>query len=119
MGYSQVPGVDFTENFAPVVNDVTFSLALTRRMLENLDSMLMDVETAFLYGDLDEEIYMEEPVGLNEVYQNLINKNETCFLLEKGIYGLCQVARQFWKIFVQEMNKLDSEISPADSCLLY
>ena len=62
---------------------------------------------------------MEEPVGLNEVYQHLINKNETCFLLEKGIYGLCQVARQFWKIFVQEMNKLDSEISPADSCLLY
>ena len=38
-------------------------------MDENLDSMLMDVATAFLYGDLDEEIYMEVPVGLNEVYQ--------------------------------------------------
>ena len=37
----------------------------------------MDVETAFLYGDLDEEINMEVPVGLNEVYPNSINENET------------------------------------------
>ena len=53
-GYSQVPCIDFTENFAPVVNDVTCRIALTRMMVENLDSMLMDVETSFLYGDLDE-----------------------------------------------------------------
>ena len=37
----------------------------------------------------------------------------------KGIYGLCQVARQFWKKSLKEMNKLDFEISPADPCLLY
>ena len=41
--------------------------------------MVMDVETAFLYGDLDEEIYLEVPVRLNEVYPNSINENETCF----------------------------------------
>ena len=58
-------------------------------------------------------------MGLNEVYPNSINENETCFLLEKGIYGLCHAVRQFWKKFVQEMNKLDFEISPADPCLLY
>ena len=40
----------------------------------------MDVETAFLYGDLDETIYMDLPVGLNEVYPNSIKENETCFL---------------------------------------
>ena len=50
LGYSQVPGIDFIENFAPAVNDVTFRIALTRMMVENLDSMFMDVETAFLYG---------------------------------------------------------------------
>ena len=88
-------------------------------MVDNLDSMLMDVETAFLYGELDEEIYMEVPVGLNEVYQNSINEENTCFLLIKGKYGLCQAARQFWLKFVQEMRKLDFKISPADPCLLY
>ena len=62
---------------------------------------------------------MEVPVGLNEVYPNSINKNETCFVLKKGAYGLCQAARQFWKKFVQEKNRLDFEIRPGDLCLLY
>ena len=83
LGYSQVPGIDFTKNFAPVVNDVTFKIARTRMMVENLDSMKMDVETVFLYGELDEENYMEDPVVLNEVYPNSINEENTCFLLKK------------------------------------
>ena len=70
MGYSQVPGVDFTDNFAPVVNDVTFRDALTRMMMEELDCMFMDVETAFLYGEIEEEIYMEVPVGMKEVFSD-------------------------------------------------
>ena len=40
LGYSEVPGIDFTENFAPVVDDVTFRIALARMMVENLGSML-------------------------------------------------------------------------------
>ena len=35
LGYSQVPGLDFTDNFAPVVNDVTFRVALERMMMED------------------------------------------------------------------------------------
>ena len=62
LGYSQEPHVDFTDNFAPVVNDVTFRVALTRMMMEDLNCMLMDVETAILYGENEEEIYMEVPV---------------------------------------------------------
>ena len=56
LGYSQVPGMDFTDNFAPVVNDVTFRVTLTRMMIEDMDCMLMDVETAFLYGEIEEKI---------------------------------------------------------------
>ena len=55
LGYSQVPGVDFTDNFAPVVNDVTFRIVLARMMMEDLKCMLMDVKTAFLYGEIKEE----------------------------------------------------------------
>ena len=57
-------------------------------------------------------------MGLNEVYPNSSNENETCFLLKKGIYRFCQRARQFQKEFIQEMNKLDFKISPADPCFL-
>ena len=49
LGYSQISGVDYTDNFAPVAHDVSFRIALARRMVENLDSLVMDVETAFLY----------------------------------------------------------------------
>ena len=48
IGYSQIPGVDYTDNFAPVAHDVSFRIALARMMVEKLDSLVMDVETAFL-----------------------------------------------------------------------
>ena len=48
LGYSQIPGIDYTDNFAPVAHDVR--IALARMMVEKLDSLVIDVETAFLYG---------------------------------------------------------------------
>ena len=68
LGYSQVPGVYFTDNFTPVVNDVSFRVALTRMIMEDLNCMLMDIETASLYGEIEEEILMEVPVGIKEVF---------------------------------------------------
>ena len=59
LGYRQLPGVDFTNNFAPLIDDVTFRNALAKIMMEDLKCMLMDVGTAFLYRDIEEEIYME------------------------------------------------------------
>ena len=56
LGYSQIPGLNYTDNFAPVAHDVSFRIALARMMVEKLDSLVMDVETAFLYGDIEEEI---------------------------------------------------------------
>ena len=69
LGYSQIPGVDYTDNFAPVAHDVSFRIALARMMVEKLDSLVMDVETAFLFGDIEEEkrrcpyVYMFCPVS--------------------------------------------------------
>ena len=68
LGYSQVPGVDVTDNFTTLVSDVTFRVALTRMMMEELNCMLMDVETAFLYGESEEEIYMVVPMGMKDVF---------------------------------------------------
>ena len=83
-----MPGVDFTGNFAPVVNDVAFRIALTRLMVEGLNSMLMDVETAFLYGEVEEEIYMEVPVGMREIFSGPDEEEES---VDIWIMSICQM----------------------------
>ncbi len=55
--YSQILGVNFTENYALVMNDVTWHILLVAMIVWKLDAIIVDVETAFLHGDLDEEIY--------------------------------------------------------------
>ena len=77
LGYSQIPGVDYTYNFAPVAHDVSFRIVLARMMVEKLDSLVMDVETAFLYGEIDEEIFMKPPVGMEEI--NSGSSSEDCY----------------------------------------
>ena len=63
LGYSQIPGIDYTDNFAPVAHDVPFKIALARMTVEKLDSLVMDVETAFLYGDIKEVTFYEITCG--------------------------------------------------------
>ena len=103
LGYSQIPGVDYTDNFAPVAHNVSFRIALARMMVEKLDSLVLDVETAFLYGEIDEEIFMKSPVGMEEIDPG--SSPEDSYQLLRGIYGLCQAARQFWKKFVNTVKQ--------------
>ena len=79
----------------------------------------MDVETAFLYGDIEEEFFMKSPVGMEEIDPE--SSPEDCYQLKKGIYGLCQAARQFWKKFVDTIKKepFGFTVSPADPCMLF
>src|SRR5690242_9559271 len=56
-GFTQVQGVDYEETFAPVVRMDTFRLLISYATQHNLPIIHMDVETAFLNGDLEEEIY--------------------------------------------------------------
>ena len=119
LGYSQIPGVDYTETFGPVAHDVSFKIALARMMVEKLDSLVKDVETAFLYGEIDEEILMKSPVGMEEIEPG--SSSEGSYQLAKGIYGLFQAARQFWKKFVDTAKKepFGFKVSPADPCMLF
>ena len=78
----------------------------------------MDVEAAFLYGDIEEEIFMKSPVGMDEIVPG--SSPEDCYQLKKGIYGLCQAARQFSRKCVDTIKKepFDFTGSPGDSCML-
>jgi len=72
----------------PVMNDVTWHILLVTMIVWNLDAIIVDVETAFLHGDLEEEIYMNLPDGMEGM-------DDECLLLLKALYGLVQGARQW------------------------
>jgi len=69
-GFSQVEGIDFDKLFSPVVCYETTRLLLAVAILEDLDIQSIDIKTAYLYGNLDEEIYMEQPNWLILVVHN-------------------------------------------------
>ena len=120
-GYSQIPGKDFQENHAPVIHDTTFHFILIMMLIHGLHSAQFDIETAFLYGNLDEEIYMEFPDGYEE-YLKLekgvnYSPNEYCVLLLMALYGLVQAARQWYKKITSIFAKLHFFPSAADPCL--
>jgi len=85
LGYSQIPGVEFSDNYAPVGNDITFRVIMVLQLIYNLHAVLLEVETAFLYGKLEEEIYMEILMGYKEVYADL--GNNKVLVLKMAMYG--------------------------------
>ena len=62
-GFSQVEGIDYDEIFSPVVRFETVRMMLVLTALKDWHISGLDVKTAFLYGELDEELYMEQPEG--------------------------------------------------------
>ena len=81
-------------------------------LLWDLEGVLIDVECAFLEGELEEEVYMHCPEGLEGA-----NNAENCLRLTKSIYGLVQSARQWWKKFVKILREIGFEGGHADPCL--
>jgi Reverse transcriptase (RNA-dependent DNA polymerase) len=109
------------ENFATVVKDTTFHLVLVIKILFHLDAGQFDIETAFLYGELDEEIWMELSDGYSEYVNDKQNspilKDTHCVKLLKALYGLYQAARQWWKKAKKVMKTIKYNPSPVDPCL--
>ena len=69
-----IPGMDFTDNYSPVVNDVTFRVVVARMLIENLKGKVVDIDNAFLNGDLEHEMYMKIPEGYDEVIRQGVDK---------------------------------------------
>ncbi|CAI7846583.1 unnamed protein product, partial [Closterium sp. NIES-53] len=77
-GFQQREGIDFQEVFAPVAKAPTLQLLLAAAAICGWKVEQMDVKTAFLYGVVDEEIYMKQPEGLVEVLEALGFKVSGC-----------------------------------------
>jgi Reverse transcriptase (RNA-dependent DNA polymerase) len=84
---------------------------LILKLIWNLNACIIDVETAFLHGDLQEEIYMNIPEGMT------FNPNDY-LLLKKTIYGLVQSAREFNKKLISVLKSLGFKENKSDPCLL-
>ena len=86
--YAQKEGIDFNEIFSPVVRLTTIRVVLAMCAIFDLHLEQLDVKTAFLHGELEEEIYMLQPEGFAETgKENLVCR------LNKSLYGLKQAPR--------------------------
>ena len=87
-GFTQVPGIDFDETFSPIARFESLRLLLALAALEDWHIHQMDVKSAFLNGELEEEIFMEQPKGF------IVAGQETLVCrLKKALYGLKQASR--------------------------
>ena len=62
-GYKQKEGLDYFDTYSPVIRISSIRMLIAITAIQNLEIYQMDVKTTFLNGDLDEEIYMEQPKG--------------------------------------------------------
>jgi hypothetical protein len=84
-GYAQVEGQDFDETFALVARLEAIRIFLAYECHKNFKVYHMDVKSAFLNGDLEEEVYVEQPEGFP-----LIDNPDYVCKLKKALYGLKQ-----------------------------
>nr|GEX46312.1 hypothetical protein [Tanacetum cinerariifolium] len=87
-GYAQKEGIDFEESFAPVARLEAVRLFIAYAARKSFIVYQMDVKTAFLYGPLKEEVYVNQPDGFVDPYHP-----DKVYRLKKVLYGLKQAPR--------------------------
>jgi len=114
-GYSQQAGCDYTETFAPVAMIGTLRTIVCIAAIEGWELDNMDVETAFLQSEVEEEIYVRQPIGFEEYGPD--GEPLVC-RLNKSLYGLRQAPRNWNKALSQYLvDDYGLKTSDADPCL--
>ena len=91
-GYSQLEGIDYDETYAPVARMEAIRIFLAYAAHKNIKVHQMDVKSAFLNGELKEEVYLQQPPGSESV-----EFLDHCYKLEKAVYGLKQAPRAWYE----------------------
>lgn len=106
-GFEQIDGLDFYETFASVVKPMSYKALFALAAALDLEIEQMDVKTAFLYGTIAEEIYVEQPTGMED------GTSRVCKLL-KALYGLKQAPRVWYDTLTAFLSDLGFKPLSAD-----
>jgi len=109
-GFAQEYGVDYFETFSPVARFDTVRCLVNVAVQENLHLKQFDVKTAFLYSNLDEEIYVRQPEGYDD-------NSGRVWKLRRSLYGLKQSPRCWNQKLMKNMLEQGFVQSTADPCL--
>lgn len=90
-GFHQTQGVDFYEVFAPVARWDTIRLILGAAARKRWNVFQLDVKSAFLHGDLQEDVYVDQPPGFET-----LDEIDKVYKLKKALYGLRQAPRAWY-----------------------
>jgi hypothetical protein len=113
-GYTQIYGLDYGDTFSPVAKITSVRLFLAIAAIRHWPLYQLDIKNAFLHGDLEEEIYMEQPPGfVAQGESRLVCK------LRRSLYGLKQSPRAWFGKFSSVVQAFGLKRSEADHSVFY
>jgi hypothetical protein len=113
-GYTQKEGEDFFDTYSPVARLTTIRVLISLATSHGLLIHQMDAKTTFLNGELEEEIYMDQPEGFVVKGQERM----VCKLV-KSLYGLKQAPKQWHDKFDRTLTSVGFVTNEADKCVYY
>jgi histone deacetylase 1/2 len=113
-GFKQRYGVDYEDTFSPVVKMTTIRIILSVAISRGWTLRQLDIQNAFLHGDLEEEVYMKQSPG----YEDKNLPGYVC-KLDKALYGLKQARRAWYARLSSKLMGLGFKPSKADTSLFY
>nr|GEW40045.1 zinc finger, CCHC-type [Tanacetum cinerariifolium] len=111
-GFNQKSGIYYFDTYAPVARISTIRLLTVMAFIHNLIIHQMDMKTTFLNGDLEEEVYMNQPLG----FIMPGNKNKMCKLI-KSLHGLKQTSKQWHQKFDEVVLSNGYLLNQANKCV--
>ncbi|KAJ0753710.1 putative RNA-directed DNA polymerase [Helianthus annuus] len=111
-GFNQKPGVDYQETFSPVVKATTIRVLLSLAVTNQWSLRQLDVQNAFLHGDLKETVYLQQPQGFVDN-----SKPDHVCLLHKSLYGLKQAPRAWFERLSSTLHHMGFTGSKTDPSL--
>ena len=109
-GYTQTYGIDYFETFSPVVRYETLRYLLAHALQNDYEVDVCDVNTAFLYAKLNEDVYMRLPNGCGEFSNQVVKLNYS-------VYGTKQASNNWNSTLKEKLINYDFIQSKADPCL--